>query len=94
MGYTTLETGRAILFHGEEHKKFYYENLKKVRYQDECHKALLYCLGISPGKRVDQRHTEESCPFRMTLSCLMKKLVTILWLHERYSQIYSAKGRL
>ncbi len=51
MGYTTLETGRAILFHDEEHKKFYYENLKKVRYQDECHKALLYCLGISQDTR-------------------------------------------
>lgn len=47
MGSTVLEAERTILFHDEEHKKFYYENLKKVRYQDGYHKALVYCLGIS-----------------------------------------------
>ena len=37
----------AIIFISEAHEKFYKEKLKKVRYQDVYHKALIYCLGIN-----------------------------------------------
>lgn len=40
-----------IVFISEAHEKFYYEKLKEVRYQDEYHKALCYCLGISDDRR-------------------------------------------
>lgn len=33
------------------HEVFYNEKLKEVRYQDECHKALCYCLGICDETR-------------------------------------------
>ncbi|MCI8751738.1 MAG: hypothetical protein HFH66_10305, partial [Lachnospiraceae bacterium] len=36
-----------MVFADEEHEKFYYEKLKKARYQDCYHKALIYILGIS-----------------------------------------------
>ena len=32
-------------------QKFYYEKLTEVRYQDEYHKALIYCLGICNDTR-------------------------------------------
>lgn len=41
----------VIIFLNEEHQKFYYEKLKEVRYQDEYHKALCYCLGINGDTR-------------------------------------------
>lgn len=40
-----------IIFINEAHEKFYYEKLKEVRKQDAYHKALCYCLGISPDTR-------------------------------------------
>ena len=40
-----------IIFISEAHEKFYYEKLKKVRYQDAYHKALVYCLGINDDTR-------------------------------------------
>lgn len=40
-----------IIFISKEHEKFYYEKLKEVRYQDEYHKALCYCLGICDDTR-------------------------------------------
>ncbi len=40
-----------IIFINEAHEKFYFEKLKKVRYQDAYHKALVYCLGISDDTR-------------------------------------------
>lgn len=43
--------GANIIFISEAHEKFYYEKLKEVRYQDEYHKALCYCLGISDDTR-------------------------------------------
>lgn len=42
---------RSIIFISEAHEKFYYEKLKEVRKQDAYHKALCYCLGISPDTR-------------------------------------------
>lgn len=40
-----------IVFINDAHKKFYYEKLNEVRYQDSSHKALCYCLGISDNTR-------------------------------------------
>ncbi len=40
-----------VIFISEAHEKFYYEKLKEVRYQDEYHKALCYCLGICNDTR-------------------------------------------
>ncbi len=42
---------QTINFINEAHEKFYYEKLKEVRYQDEYHKALCYCLGINNDTR-------------------------------------------
>ena len=50
------EKAREIIFISDAHEKFYYEKLKEVRYQDECHKALCYCLGISNETRKNVRH--------------------------------------
>lgn len=38
------------------HEDFYNKKLKEVRYQDECYKALCYCLGICDETR---RHFNE-----------------------------------
>lgn len=40
-----------MVFADEEHEKFYYEKLGQARYQDCCHKALIYILGISEDTR-------------------------------------------
>lgn len=40
-----------ILFYDDEHEKFFFDMLAKVRYQDVYHMALCYCLGISPDTR-------------------------------------------
>ena len=37
---------RTITFKSKEHEKFYMEYLKKCRYQDVYHQALVYYLGI------------------------------------------------
>lgn len=49
LGATNKESG--ILFISEAHEKFYYDQLQKVQEQDEYHKALCYCLGISNDTR-------------------------------------------
>lgn len=41
----------SMIFISEAHEKFYYAKLKEVRYQDEYHKALCYCLGICDDTR-------------------------------------------
>jgi len=40
-----------MVFANEEHEKFYYEKLEQARYQDCCHKALIYIFGISEDTR-------------------------------------------
>ena len=40
-----------IIFIDNAHEKFFYEKLKEVRYQDSCHQALCYCLGINADTR-------------------------------------------
>ena len=42
---------RTITFKSREHEKFYEEYLKKCRYQDVYHQALVYCLGIDRDTR-------------------------------------------
>ena len=49
LGASKLKDG--IIFISEAHEKFYYEKLKEVRYQDEYHMALCYCLGINSDTR-------------------------------------------
>lgn len=46
-----MDKTSEIIFISREHEKFYHEKLKKVRYQDVYHKALVYCLGISADTR-------------------------------------------
>lgn len=40
-----------LKFVDEEHLKFYDEKMKMVRYDDEYHRALVYCLGICRDTR-------------------------------------------
>ena len=41
------ESEKKISFISEAHESFFYEKLSQVRYQDEYHIALVYCLGIN-----------------------------------------------
>lgn len=45
------EKAKGIIFISNKHERFYYEKLREVRYQDEYHKALIYCLGINDDTR-------------------------------------------
>lgn len=47
----TEERKNVIIFRGKEHKEFYLKNLKRCRYQDVYHAALVYCLGIDRDTR-------------------------------------------
>ena len=51
MNNTALGAEKAVIFISDAHEKFYYEKLKEARCQDEYHKALCYCLGISADTR-------------------------------------------
>lgn len=46
-----INKDEKIIFISEKHKKFYYNRLKEVRYQDVYHKALIYTLGINEDTR-------------------------------------------
>lgn len=68
LGASKLKDG--IIFISEAHEKFYYEKLKEVRYQDEYHMALCYCLGINSDtrKHIDSIYSfETGC---VILECL------------------------
>lgn len=41
----------TIIFKDKQHKDFYRDYLPRCRYQDEYHKALVYCLGLSGDTR-------------------------------------------
>lgn len=45
----------TIIFKDKQHKEFYMDFLPKCRYQDEYHKALVYCLGLSGDTRANAR---------------------------------------
>ena len=53
LGANKTSNHTQILFKNEKHKEFYYQSLERCRYQDEYHKALAYCLGISEDTRVN-----------------------------------------
>ena len=40
-----------IKFVSKEHKDFYIRYIQKCKVQDECHRALVYCLGINADTR-------------------------------------------
>ena len=65
---------QAVEFINGEHEKFYYEKLKEVRYQDEYHKALCYCLGISEDTR---RHIDSIYDFKT--GCVKKECLREGW---------------
>lgn len=54
-GVTTVlpvkQKTEGITFKDKEHEEFYFLYLPKCRTQDVCHKALIYCLGISADTR-------------------------------------------
>lgn len=41
----------GLYFISEKHEMFYFAKMKEVRYQDEYHKALIYCLGVNSDTR-------------------------------------------
>ena len=51
MKNTASGAKEKIIFIDNAHEKFFYEKLKEVRYQDSCHQALCYCLGINADTR-------------------------------------------
>lgn len=61
-----------IIFISEAHEKFYYEKLKEVKYQDECHKALCYCLGISADTRRNVKDIYDFKTGTIKTECLHK----------------------
>ena len=63
-----------LIFKNESHRKFYEEWLPKCRYQDGCHKALVYCLGMSEGTR---SYVEEIYDFRT--GCVQPKCLKSGW---------------
>lgn len=56
-----MSKNEDIVFVSDNHKKFYEESLQKCRYDDEYHKALCYCLGISADTR---NHIENIYDFK------------------------------
>ncbi len=52
---------RTLTFKNKEHEKFYQKYLPRCRYQDEYHKALVYCLGIDRDTR---EHVDQIYDFR------------------------------
>ena len=45
------DSAGKIIFRDKQHEDFYYQYLKKCRYHDEYHRALVYCLGIDRDTR-------------------------------------------
>lgn len=70
------ESEKKISFISEAHESFFYEKLSQVRYQDEYHIALVYCLGISADTR---QHIDRIYDFKSGLvkpGCLQEGWVT------------------
>lgn len=66
----------TVIFKNEEHKKFYDEYLKKCRYQDVYHKALVYCLGISPDTRANANSIYDFSSGYVKTDCLHEGWIT------------------
>ncbi len=45
------EDEKRIIFISNKHENFFYEKLAQVRYRDEYHIALVYCLGMNADTR-------------------------------------------
>ncbi len=58
---TKEKNTRTVTFKSKEHEKFYQKYLPRCRYQDEYHKALVYCLGIDRDTR---EHVDQIYDFR------------------------------
>ena len=70
------EIEKKISFISEAHERFFYEKLSQVRYQDEYHIALVYCLGINADTR---QHIDRIYDFKSGLvkpSCIHEGWVT------------------
>lgn len=50
-GMENQKESSSYVFSSKEHESFYFETLKKCRYIDAYHNALIYCLGISEVTR-------------------------------------------
>ena len=72
LGASKLKDG--IIFISEAHEKFYYEKLKEVRYQDEYHMALCYCLGIKSDTR---KHNDSIYSFET--GCVRPECLQASW---------------
>ena len=61
---------KSVYFCDLEHEKFYYDNLKRCRYQDVYHKALMYCIGIAPDTRKNVDHIYDFTSDLIITECL------------------------
>lgn len=64
----------TMTFINQAHKEFYQENMQRCRYQDEYHKALIYCLGISNDTR---RYVDNIYDFKT--GCVKEKCLYEGW---------------
>lgn len=69
-------TTHTITFKNKEHEKFYHEYLPKCRYQDEYHKALVYCLGISEDTRKNVKRIYDFRTGYVQTECLQEGWIT------------------
>lgn len=70
------ESEKKISFISEAHESFFYEKLSQVRYKDEYHIALVYCLGINADTR---QHIDRIYDFKSGLvkpACIHEGWVT------------------
>lgn len=70
------ESEKKISFISEAHESFFYEKLSQVRYKDEYHIALVYCLGINADTR---QHIDRIYDFKsglVKLACIHEGWVT------------------
>lgn len=65
-----------IIFYDENHKQFFEEQIKKCRYQDVYHMALIYCLGISQDTRTHIDHIYDFKEGLVKPECLQEGWIT------------------
>lgn len=70
------EDTRTITFKNQEHENFYNEYLKKCRYQDVYHKALVYCLGIDDSTRRNIKSIYDFKTGNVKTECLHEGWIT------------------
>ncbi|MEY8482875.1 DUF6075 family protein [Lachnospiraceae bacterium 48-21] len=67
---------RTITFKNKEHESFYKKYLQKCKYQDECSKALIYCLGIEGSTRINVDRIYDFKSGCVKAKCLQEGWVT------------------